>query len=198
MRRTIWQNDPWPQLFATGVLREKQERISWINLSRQLNLSQFSQPLAEKYQWGSVRIGIIIIFHLSKLWKAKFILCDVISGAGLQDKFEIDRPSAAESWSGMRCGNYLLTEVERFTSHNWCPSGVSLSHCIDLIRVVECACATSRREGLMQSKIRQEKATLSYQRMQPKNAGTYDIWTIMTSRKLMRLVKSKSKWLRYD
>ena len=37
------------------------------------------------------RIGSIIIFHLSKLWKAKFfILCDVIFLVRLQGKFEID------------------------------------------------------------------------------------------------------------
>ena len=34
---------------------------------------------------------VIIIFHLSKLWKAKFlILCDVILLVRLQEKFEID------------------------------------------------------------------------------------------------------------
>ena len=38
-----------------------------------------------------VRIGSIIIFHLSKLLKAKFfILCDVIFLVRLQGKFEID------------------------------------------------------------------------------------------------------------
>ena len=38
-----------------------------------------------------VRIGSIIIFHLNKLWKAKFfMLCDVIFPVSLQGKFEID------------------------------------------------------------------------------------------------------------
>ena len=38
-----------------------------------------------------VRIGLIIIFHLSKLWKAEFsILCDVIFLVRLQEKFELD------------------------------------------------------------------------------------------------------------
>ena len=33
----------------------------------------------------------MIIFHLSKLWRAKFfILCDVILLVGLQGKFETD------------------------------------------------------------------------------------------------------------
>ena len=37
-----------------------------------------------------VRMGSIIIFDLSKLWKAKFfILCDVIFLVRLQGKFEI-------------------------------------------------------------------------------------------------------------
>ena len=38
-----------------------------------------------------VRIGSIIIFDISKLWKAKFsILCGVIIVVRLQGKFEID------------------------------------------------------------------------------------------------------------
>ena len=38
-----------------------------------------------------VRIGRIIIFHLSKLLKAKFsILCEVIFLVRLQGKFDID------------------------------------------------------------------------------------------------------------
>ena len=38
-----------------------------------------------------MRIGSIIILHLSKLWKAKFsILCDAIFLVRLQRKFEID------------------------------------------------------------------------------------------------------------
>ena len=38
-----------------------------------------------------VRICIKIIFHLSKLWKAKFsLLCDVIFPVGLEGKFDID------------------------------------------------------------------------------------------------------------
>ena len=38
-----------------------------------------------------VRIGSIIIFHVSKLWKANFsILCYVILLVRLQGKFDID------------------------------------------------------------------------------------------------------------
>ena len=38
-----------------------------------------------------MRIGSLIIFQLSKLWKAKFfILCDIIFLVRLQEKFEID------------------------------------------------------------------------------------------------------------
>ena len=41
--------------------------------------STFSQPLKEEGISELVRIGSIIIFHLSELWKAKFsILCDAI------------------------------------------------------------------------------------------------------------------------
>ena len=45
----------------------------------------------EKCRYEVVRIGSIIIFRLSKLWKIKFfILCDVIFLVRLQEKFEID------------------------------------------------------------------------------------------------------------
>ena len=59
------------------------------------------------YKWdrGIVRIGSIIIFHLSKLWKAKFfILCDVIFLVRLQRKFENtvkmrnDLPAVQSHW----------------------------------------------------------------------------------------------------
>ena len=45
-----------------------------------------------------MRICSILIFHLSKQWKAKFfILCDVILLVRLQEKFEID-----QSWEWIR------------------------------------------------------------------------------------------------
>ena len=45
-----------------------------------------------------VRIGSIIIFHWSKLWKVKFfMLCDVIFLVRLQRKFEIDQ---SKEWKG--------------------------------------------------------------------------------------------------
>ena len=50
-----------------------------------------------------VRIGGIIIFYLSKLWKAKFfMLCDVIFLVRLQEKLDIDR---SWEWKG-RYFNY--------------------------------------------------------------------------------------------
>ena len=52
----------------------------------------------EKCMSAVVRIGSIINFHLSKLWKAKFFtLCDVIFLVRLQDKFEIDH---SWEWKG--------------------------------------------------------------------------------------------------
>ena len=51
----------------------------------------FSQPFQEKCIGEVVRVHGIIVFQLSKLWKAKFsILCDVIFLGKLQEKFEID------------------------------------------------------------------------------------------------------------
>ena len=69
---------------------------TWIlNTSPSLSLpsskSTFSQPFKDKCINDLGRIGSIIIFHLSKLWKAKFsILCDVIFLVRLQGKFESD------------------------------------------------------------------------------------------------------------
>ena len=62
--------------------------------------STFSQPFKQKmYKWGNERIGSIIIFHLSKRWKAKFsILCDVIFLVKLQGKFEVDH---SWDWEGL-------------------------------------------------------------------------------------------------
>ena len=46
-----------------------------------------------------MRIGSIIIFHLRKLWKAKFsILCNVIFLVGLQGKFDIDHSWEWKGW----------------------------------------------------------------------------------------------------
>ena len=61
----------------------------------------FSQPFKEKRISEVVRIGSIVIFYLSKLWKPKFsILCDVTFLMRLQEKFEIDHAHqpAFSSW----------------------------------------------------------------------------------------------------
>ena len=62
-----------------------------LTLSLPISNSTFSQPFKQKmYLSEVVRIGSIIIFHLSKRWKAKFsILCDVIFLVRLEGKFEI-------------------------------------------------------------------------------------------------------------
>ena len=64
---------------------------SGLTLSLLSPRSTFSHHLLkEMYKWGN-KIGSIIIFHLSKLWKARFfILCDAIFLVRLQEKFEID------------------------------------------------------------------------------------------------------------
>ena len=61
-----------------------------------------------------VRIGGMIIFHLSKLWKATFfILRDVIFLVRLQGKFEVDH---SWKWKGQR--QTLLVQM-RVTSPRW-------------------------------------------------------------------------------
>ena len=60
--------------------------------------STFSQPFKEKCISEVATIGSVIIFHLNKLWKAKFsILCDVIILVNLQGKFDINRSC---EWKG--------------------------------------------------------------------------------------------------
>ena len=62
-----------------------------LTLSLPSSNSTFSYPFKKKCISDEVRIGSIIIFHLSKLWKAKFsILCNVIFLVRLHGKFEID------------------------------------------------------------------------------------------------------------
>ena len=57
-----------------------------------------------------MRIGSIIIFHLSKLWKAKFsILCNVIFLVRLQGKFDIDH---SWEWKG-KLTLFLLVPLPR-------------------------------------------------------------------------------------
>ena len=53
----------------------------------------------EMYEWGSENIGSIIIFHLSKLSKAKFFIqCHVVCLVRLQRKFDFDH-----SWDHYLC-----------------------------------------------------------------------------------------------
>ena len=65
----------------------------WENVLFELpsSKSAFSQPFKDKFISEVVRIASIIIFHLSKLWRARFsILCDGILLVRLQEKFEFD------------------------------------------------------------------------------------------------------------
>ena len=90
-----------------------------------------------------VRIGVINIFHLGKLWKTKFfILCDVTFLVKLQEKFEIDHSwewmfgrlhrssschvvssflqSRATSWPDMVRGEGIrLIHVSNKTAYTW-------------------------------------------------------------------------------
>ena len=69
-----------------------------LTLSLPSSRSTFSQPFQEKCISEVVRIGVIIICHLSKLWKNKFsILYDGIFLVRLQGKFDIDH---SWEWKG--------------------------------------------------------------------------------------------------
>ena len=81
---------PWPGV--TSPMPIEKPRLPEIKNPSVIDIvSAFSQPFKEKRISGVVRIGSIVIFYLSKLWKAKFfILCDVIFLVRLLGKFDID------------------------------------------------------------------------------------------------------------
>ena len=99
----IWVCSNLPALVALGLIyclfthnltfpidrKEVCLESGYLTLPLPSSKSTFSQPFQEKCISEVVRICSIIIFHLSKLWKAKFfILCDVIFLVRLQEKFE--------------------------------------------------------------------------------------------------------------
>ena len=66
----------------------------------------------DKWPSDEVRIGSIIIFHLSKLWKVKFfILCDVVFLVRLQGKFGIDH---SWEWKGKMYPVWKMGRWENF------------------------------------------------------------------------------------
>ena len=100
------------------VSNEIQTKIGSTVLNRTGNGSHPSLPspqkyiittFKEKYTREAGRIGSIIIFHLSKLWKAKFfILYDVIFLVRLPGKFEIDH---SWEWKADTQGKWIKTRV---------------------------------------------------------------------------------------
>ena len=87
-RRTWRQHRPRSSGYQTD--RQSEERRTGLTLSVTSSKSTFSQPFREKCAIEVVRISSIFIFHLSKLWKAKFfILCDVIFLVRLQGNVKL-------------------------------------------------------------------------------------------------------------
>ena len=99
------------EYYCVTFASRHQPNIRWreeccFTLSLPSSKSTFSQPFKEKCTSEVIRIGSIIIFHLSKLWKAKFfILCDIIYLVRLQEKFEIDH---SWEWEDYLLGLCLL------------------------------------------------------------------------------------------
>ena len=88
--------------WCSRILATQMNRLECL-LSLQSSKSTFSQRLKEKCISEVVRIGSIIILHLSKLWKANFfILCDVIFLVRLQEKFEIDHCLGRQLFDALR------------------------------------------------------------------------------------------------
>ena len=82
---------------------ERPVRVPWFHwASRQCYRDRFSATILATISGECIsdaaRIGSIIFFHLSKLWKANFfILCDVTFLVRLQGKFEADH---SWEWKG--------------------------------------------------------------------------------------------------
>ena len=93
-------------------------RVQYLNLFKETvacinfftpNFKDYILPTFKKrcIRDAVVRIGSITIFHLSKLWKAKFlILCDVIFLVRPQDKFEINQ---SFEWNNFCMGKVSLS-----------------------------------------------------------------------------------------
>ena len=91
-----------PRPLVCVCVRENQTK--WLSLGSGLTLSLPRN--VEKCVTDVVRIGSVIIFHLSKLWRAKFfILFDVILLVRLQEKSEID---SSWEWKVFNCSAQLL------------------------------------------------------------------------------------------
>ena len=84
---------------GTKSTKKRQVQGSHLNLSLPSSKSTFSKPIKEKCMSEVAGIASIIVFHLSKLWRATFsILCDVISLMRLQGEFECDRAASSLVW----------------------------------------------------------------------------------------------------
>ena len=98
-----------------------------LTLSLPRSKSAFSQPSKQKCVSVIVRIGSIIIFHLSKLWKVKFfILCDVILLVKLQGKFYLP-PRLLESKRSQGKRRVVFVKIWTFFSKFKIPSYPNIS-----------------------------------------------------------------------
>ena len=91
-----------------------------LTLSLPSSWSTFSQPLNKKcIKCGCEKFDSIIIFHLSKLWKAIFfILCDVKFLVRLQGKFDIDHSwEWTDAWSSNANPSPLLKKIRLLNEH---------------------------------------------------------------------------------
>ena len=88
-----------------------------LTLSLLSSKSTFSQPFKRKCISEVARTGSTIIFHLGKLWKAKFsIPCDAIFLVRLQGKFDIDHSQEWEVWELIAL-EALLLSAARFRKY---------------------------------------------------------------------------------
>ena len=82
----------------------------------------------EKCMSEVVRIGSIIISHLSKRWKAKFFtLCDVISLVKLQGKFEVDHSAVPSEQNRSSFWNAPFVKIHWILSCQGLESSQSLA-----------------------------------------------------------------------
>ena len=107
-----WEDDM--PAFPRQVVKTSCER-AW-TLNSQVQKVQSPDQFWRAMLLEVLRIGSIIIFHLSKLWIARFsIFCDVIFLVRLQGKFEIDHSERLKGFKVAKSSDWSRFLALRFT-----------------------------------------------------------------------------------
>ena len=128
----LLKNDTWPLWWTrrSCLKKNKVERLSWqFFLNQDRKLLYFWCQLQKVHSRNLLKrdvyvrqweFGSMIVFHLSKLWKANFfILCDAIFLVRLQGKFEIDFTLGSERVKSRRYYSSSTTVTSVVNLQGW-------------------------------------------------------------------------------